>query len=131
MSLLDWFADSRKTAPALRPTPEPDEGDGLWSKCPECGEVVYRKDLIANASVCASCGYHHRIHSEERLRILLDPGSFIPLDGELSPTPPIRSPLKTAAPTPIACAIANAKPVCVMPWSAALEPSKAKALLWQ
>ena len=89
MSLLDWFADRRKTAPALRPTPEPDEGDGLWSKCPECGEVVYRKDLIANASVCASCGYHHRIHSEERLRILLDPGSFIPLDGELSPTDPL------------------------------------------
>ena len=129
MSLLDWFADRRKTAPALRPTPEPDEGDGLWSKCPECGEVVYRKDLIANASVCASCGYHHRIHSEERLRILLDPGSFIPLDGELSPTDPLAF-KDRRAPTPIGSVTANAKQACATPWSVAPAPSKAKALRW-
>ena len=89
MSLLDWFADRRKTAPALRPNPEPEDGDGLWSKCPKCGEVVYRKDLIANASVCSSCGHHHRIDSDERLRLLLDPDSFEPLDSELSPVDPL------------------------------------------
>ena len=89
MSLLDWFADRRKTAPALRPNPEPEDGDGLWSKCPKCGEVVYRKDLIANASVCSNCGHHHRIDSDERLRLLLDPESFEPLDSELSPVDPL------------------------------------------
>ena len=89
MSLLDWFADRRKTTPALRPTPEPEDGDGLWSKCPECGEVVYRKDLLANASVCAACGYHHRVDSAERLRLLLDAGSFQPIDSELSPVDPL------------------------------------------
>jgi acetyl-CoA carboxylase carboxyl transferase subunit beta len=89
VSLLDWFADRRKTAPAVRAAPENDEGDGLWSKCPECGEVVYRKDLIANASVCAACGHHHRIDSEERLRLLLDPGSFCEIDGAMSPGDPL------------------------------------------
>jgi acetyl-CoA carboxylase carboxyl transferase subunit beta len=89
VSLLDWFADRRKTAPVLRAAPENDEGDGLWSKCPECGEVVYRKDLIANSSVCLACGYHHRIDSEERLRLLLDPGSFTEIDSQLSPTDPL------------------------------------------
>ena len=91
MSLFDWFADRRKNAPAVRPNQasESDDGDGLWSKCPECGEVAYRKDLIANASVCKACGYHNRIDSAERIRLLADEGSFEPLDVEMSPTDPL------------------------------------------
>jgi acetyl-CoA carboxylase carboxyl transferase subunit beta len=34
MSLFDWFADRRKTAPAVRNAQEVNEEDGLWSKCP-------------------------------------------------------------------------------------------------
>lgn len=91
MSLFDWFADRRKNAPAVRPSqsPEPDEGDGLWSKCPECSQVVYRKDLLANASVCANCGHHSRIDSEERIRLIVDEGSFEPIDSDLAPTDPL------------------------------------------
>jgi acetyl-CoA carboxylase carboxyl transferase subunit beta len=89
MSLFDWFADRRKTAPAVRLAQEPEEGDGLWSKCPECALVVYRKDLVAHASVCKGCGHHHRIDSAERIRLIADPGSFEPLDGTLSPTDPL------------------------------------------
>ncbi|MCX5968235.1 MAG: acetyl-CoA carboxylase, carboxyltransferase subunit beta [Cyanobacteria bacterium] len=91
MSLFDWFADRRKNAPVVRPNQgaEPDEGDGLWSKCPECSQVVYRKDLVANASVCAGCGHHNRIDSAERIRLLADPGSFEGLDNDLAPTDPL------------------------------------------
>jgi acetyl-CoA carboxylase carboxyl transferase subunit beta len=89
VSLFDWFADRRKTTPVVRAAQEPEEGDGLWSKCPECGLVVYRKDLIANASVCSGCGHHHRIDSDERIRLIADPGSFEVLDGELTPTDPL------------------------------------------
>ncbi len=89
MSLFDWFADRRKNAPAVRTPQGVEEGDGLWSKCPECGLVVYRKDLVANASVCSGCGHHHRIDGEERIRLLVDEGSFEPLDSDLSPTDPL------------------------------------------
>lgn len=89
MSLFDWFADRRKTAPVVRNAQEVSEDDGLWSKCPECGLVVYRKDLLTNASVCKGCGHHHRIDSEERIRLIVDPGSFEPLDTELTPTDPL------------------------------------------
>ncbi|MFM7651793.1 MAG: carboxyl transferase domain-containing protein, partial [Vulcanococcus sp.] len=89
MSLFDWFADRRKTAPVVRNAQEVNEEDGLWSKCPECGLVVYRKDLAANASVCSGCGYHHRIFSEERIALIADPGSFEALDGDLAPTDPL------------------------------------------
>ena len=53
MSLFDWFADRRKGQYVANVKQEPDEGDGLWSKCPECGQVVYLKDLKLNASVFA------------------------------------------------------------------------------
>ena len=89
MSLFDWFADRQKNAPALRSTQELDEGDGLWSKCPDCGQVVYRKDLVANASVCKSCGHHNRIDSDERIALIADPGTFEALDSGLSPSDPL------------------------------------------
>ncbi|MGC6483506.1 MAG: acetyl-CoA carboxylase, carboxyltransferase subunit beta [Synechococcus sp.] len=89
MSLFDWFADRRKDQSVGKVTQEPDEGDGLWSKCPECAQVVYRKDLIANANVCSNCGHHNRIDSTERIAIIADPGSFTAINGELEPTDPL------------------------------------------
>ena len=89
MSLFDWFADRRKGQSVNKVAQEPEEGDGLWSKCPECSQVVYRKDLLANASVCSNCGHHHRIDSSERIAVIVDPGSFVPLDTDLEPTDPL------------------------------------------
>ncbi|APD47269.1 acetyl-CoA carboxylase, carboxyltransferase subunit beta [Synechococcus sp. CS-602] len=89
MSLFDWFADRRKTTPVVRAAQEVEEGDGLWSKCPECGLVVYRKDLITNASVCIGCGHHHNIDSGARIRLMADEGSFMPVDRDLAPTDPL------------------------------------------
>jgi len=89
MSLFDWFADRQKNAPTVRVNQDVEEGDGLWSKCPECGLVVYRKDLVANASVCKGCGHHNRIDSAERIALIADPGSFEPLDTTLAPTDPL------------------------------------------
>ena len=89
MSLFDWFADRRKGQFVGKVSQEPDEGDGLWNKCPECGLVVYAKDLKANASVCAGCGYHHRIDSQERIAVIADPGSFQAFDESLNPTDPL------------------------------------------
>ena len=89
MSLFDWFADRRKGQFVGKVTQETDEGDGLWGKCPECGQVVYRKDLIENANVCNNCGHHNRINSQERIKIIADPGSFFGLDNDLSPVDPL------------------------------------------
>nr|YP_002048770.1 acetyl-CoA carboxylase beta subunit [Paulinella chromatophora]ACB42560.1 acetyl-CoA carboxylase beta subunit [Paulinella chromatophora] len=89
MSLFDWFADRHKEAPALRIIKEAEEGDGLWSKCPECTIVFYRKDLIANASVCSKCGHHHRIDSESRIALIADHNSFEPINSNLLPTDPL------------------------------------------
>ncbi len=89
VSLFDWFADRRKGQFVGKVSQETDESDGLWGKCAECGQVVYRKDLEANASVCSNCGYHNRINSAERIFLIADPDSFVQVDTELTPTDPL------------------------------------------
>ena len=89
MSLFDWFADRRKGQFVGKVTQENEDGDGLWGKCPECSQVVYRKDLIENANVCSNCGHHNRIDSNERIKLIADKGSFQPFDSELMPTDPL------------------------------------------
>ncbi|MDO9050210.1 MAG: acetyl-CoA carboxylase, carboxyltransferase subunit beta [Methylotenera sp.] len=46
--------------------------EGLWSKCPSCQSVLYRKDLEDNSDVCPKCTYHNRIGARARLAQLLD-----------------------------------------------------------
>ena len=89
MSLLDWLADRKPKAPDMRGIQEYDDSGGLWSKCNVCGELSYTKDLLAHASVCLKCGHHLRIDSSERIRLIVDPGSFVPLDSALAPADPL------------------------------------------
>ena len=89
MSLFDWFADRRKGQYVGKVSQETDESDGLWGKCPECAQVVYRKDLIENASVCSNCGHHNRIDSAERIKLIADPGTFQAIDTDISPMDPL------------------------------------------
>ena len=89
MSLFDWFADRRKGQYVGKVTQEVDEGDGLWGKCPECSQVVYRKDLIDNSNVCSNCGHHNRIDSKERIRQIADPDTFKGVDDDISPVDPL------------------------------------------
>ena len=89
MSLFDWFADRRKGQFVGKVTQESEESDGLWEKCPECGQVVYRKDLIDNCSVCNNCNHHNRIDSEERIRLITDPNTFKSINNHLTPVDPL------------------------------------------
>ncbi|MBO8128444.1 MAG: acetyl-CoA carboxylase carboxyltransferase subunit beta [Peptococcaceae bacterium] len=66
--------------------------EGLWVKCPECGEILFTKDLDRNFKVCEKCGYHFRLSSSERLHITVDPGSMQEFDAELAPTDPLNFP---------------------------------------
>ena len=50
--------------------------EGLWIKCPKCGEIVYREDVISNAYVCPKCGGYFRISAKRRIKMIADKGSF-------------------------------------------------------
>ncbi len=47
--------------------------EGLWSKCPECGNFLFRSELEKNLDVCPKCNYHMRLTARKRIDIFLDP----------------------------------------------------------
>lgn len=73
---------------------EDDRGDqmipeDLWVKCPKCGELIYSKELDRTARVCPKCEHHFRLRARQRIRLLVDPGSFDEWDTGLRPEDPL------------------------------------------
>jgi acetyl-CoA carboxylase carboxyl transferase subunit beta len=60
----------------------------LWVKCPSCGEMLYRKDLENNDSVCMRCNYHFRMHAYDRISMLVD-RDFFEVGAEILPGDPL------------------------------------------
>lgn len=89
-SLLDWFANRRKSGSTNLERQEREIADGLWHKCSNCGVLTYTKDLRANQMVCVECGHHNRVDSDERIRQLIDANSWRPIDEHLRPTDPLQ-----------------------------------------
>jgi len=82
-----WFR--REPTPLV---PRPGESrvpEGLWLKCGSCKEILYRKDLLKNLSVCQKCGFHFRVSSRERLEMLFD-GEWEEFDRNLVSADPLR-----------------------------------------
>jgi acetyl-CoA carboxylase carboxyl transferase subunit beta len=88
-SLFDWFANRRKSGSTNLERQEREIADGLWHKCPKCSVLSYTKDLKANQMVCAECGHHNRVDSDERISQLIDANTWTPLDEHLQPTDPL------------------------------------------
>jgi acetyl-CoA carboxylase carboxyl transferase subunit beta len=86
---MSWFKRSKKSIEQSTP---PDERrvktEGLWTKCAGCRAIVWKKDLEANARVCAKCQYHFRLNARQRLELLLD-GRWIEHDAQLASNDPL------------------------------------------
>ncbi|MBL7158615.1 MAG: acetyl-CoA carboxylase carboxyltransferase subunit beta [Candidatus Omnitrophica bacterium] len=63
---------------------------GLWTKCPDCGEIIYNKKLEENFLVCTKCNFHFTLSLQNRLRFLADAGSFKELYEDLETEDPLR-----------------------------------------
>ncbi|HFI0079604.1 TPA: acetyl-CoA carboxylase, carboxyltransferase subunit beta [Streptococcus suis] len=57
------------------PQAKPEVPDELFSKCPACKEILYKKDLGLEKT-CQHCSYNFRITAQERLALTVDAGSF-------------------------------------------------------
>ncbi|WP_415182116.1 acetyl-CoA carboxylase, carboxyltransferase subunit beta [Phaeovulum sp.] len=50
--------------------------DNLWTKCPECGTMLFHRELADNLNVCSNCDHHMNITPRERFAALFDGGVF-------------------------------------------------------
>jgi acetyl-CoA carboxylase carboxyl transferase subunit beta len=63
--------------------------EGLWVKCENCKEIIYKKEIEKNLQICPKCNYHFRISALERIRLIADEGSFTEIDRDLLSADPL------------------------------------------
>lgn len=72
-------------------TVRPQVPDDLWEKCPKCKKIIYTKDMSENKT-CTNCGYCFRLSAKERLKLVVDEGSFEEWDTDIPSENPIDFP---------------------------------------
>ena len=63
--------------------------DDLWTKCPDCGELLHTLDLKQNDLVCTKCSHHFLMGAYDRLALIGDEGTFEETETELISTNPL------------------------------------------
>jgi acetyl-CoA carboxylase carboxyl transferase subunit beta len=86
---MAWFSKKPRISTKAPPLEAPSRMEGLWAKCEECDEIIYRQEIEKNLNVCPNCGHHMPWPARARLAALLDPGSFEEFDKELEPGDPL------------------------------------------
>jgi acetyl-CoA carboxylase carboxyl transferase subunit beta len=64
--------------------------EGLWVKCDQCRQIIWKKDLEENLNVCPKCDRHFRIDARTRLGHLLDDNDYEVDDANLTSTDPLK-----------------------------------------
>ncbi len=63
---------------------------GLWSKCTNCGHIVYEKEVAEALYVCPECDFHRRVDARSRIEQLVDVGTFEEFAADLRSTDPLK-----------------------------------------
>ncbi len=87
---MTWF--KKKDKPRL---PDPGEErtvrtEGLFVKCPGCEQMLFKREVDENMSVCPKCGHHRRIRAVDRLRMLFDGETWTEFDSDLASNDPLK-----------------------------------------
>ncbi len=89
---MAWFTRSKQNIEA-KPVAGAEASsrlpDGVWAKCSECKEMLYKKVIEENLFTCPNCNKHFRIGSREYFSILLDNGLEEEIASELRPADPL------------------------------------------
>jgi acetyl-CoA carboxylase carboxyl transferase subunit beta len=84
---MAWFRKEKKPKEAVEKQVAIPEG--LWVKCDDCKEIVYRKEVEANLNVCPKCGYHFRLSARERFEVLFDDNKYKEFAGDIRSGDPL------------------------------------------
>lgn len=84
MSLTEWFNKKKEKNYRDYATKRLDIPGNLWVKCYRCGETLYSQDLGGSLKVCDKCGYHFKLSAFERIEQIIDDGTFIEYDKDIT-----------------------------------------------
>ena len=84
--MAEWF---RRKSEKIKTLDKREIAEGMWVKCPQCQEVVYRKMLEENHFICTSCTHHFRITSDNYIQLLLDDGKYEEIAGNVQSVDPL------------------------------------------
>ncbi len=72
---MNWI--SNYVRPKIRALVKKSEvPDNLWEKCPDCGQMIFHRELESSLRVCPHCSYHMRLGAKARLAMLFDDGKY-------------------------------------------------------
>ncbi|MGJ8697599.1 MAG: acetyl-CoA carboxylase, carboxyltransferase subunit beta [Verrucomicrobiaceae bacterium] len=63
--------------------------DDLWTKCPDCSEMIHTLDLKQHHLVCPHCSHHFLMGAYERFQLIADEGTFEEIDADLISANPL------------------------------------------
>ncbi len=81
---MAWFKKSKAPLSAQLETKKVQMPEGLWTKCKNCEEIIYSKEIERNLNVCPKCDYHFRISARERISLVIDEGTFVETDPDMT-----------------------------------------------
>nr|YP_010724276.1 acetyl-CoA carboxylase subunit beta [Moraea spathulata]WDW31403.1 acetyl-CoA carboxylase subunit beta [Moraea spathulata] len=61
----------------------------LWIQCENCYGLNYKKFFRLKMNICEQCGYHLKMSSSDRIELLIDPGTWDPMDEDMVSMDPI------------------------------------------
>lgn len=85
---MSWFR--RENQPLKAPKVKRVQTEGLWIKCDDCKQTLWKKDLEANLYCCPQCGRAFRMSAQDRLRMLFDESEYAEHDARLTSSDPLK-----------------------------------------
>lgn len=79
-----------RSKPKIKVQTTKKDGFSGWLKCTHCGELIHGQELERNMNICPKCDYHYRLSVEERIKSLIDEGTFKELFQELKAIDPLQ-----------------------------------------
>lgn len=86
---MAWF--KREKTP-LHPPAEQErrvKTEGLFTKCEDCKNIIWKKELESNLFVCPKCSHHFKLSARQRLETLLDGGEYTEFNENLMSADPL------------------------------------------
>ncbi|MBO7555900.1 MAG: acetyl-CoA carboxylase carboxyltransferase subunit beta [Alphaproteobacteria bacterium] len=85
---MNWLSDFVR--PKIKKTAQKEIADDLWLKCPNCGKLLFSKELKKTWYVCPECDYHLRLYLDKRLKMIFDGGVYSSVTLPAIPDDPLK-----------------------------------------